>query len=242
MEIEGAQIPENDTSNWEKEKESFLNEKKAMSDKNFELVGEKKSIQAKLIGLEEQLAQIGGIEGIKKLQELKSSAENENQKKFLEEGNVKEYMESVTKKLEHKYETELQNRIRENEVLSEKYNGLRTVSRQSKIENQVNALCKKLNLQDTAGFDIALRVMNDCVFDDDDNITFKDAQGNSMQTSDYNDMNIEDYINDKRKTFKHWEKPSSYGAGTGSSFSSYSAGSVTPGSDPVNQLKNILKR
>jgi hypothetical protein len=207
--IDNSENPQNESTDWEKELQ-------ALRRNNEQLLSEKKKAQTKAFEIEQQLNQIGGAEGIQKLLELQKKAQDDTQKELLSQGKFDELMKNSIEQQKAQYEAKMQAFNEEKEKLRSDYDSLQHRVRSMNINSVVKSTCEKLNLQETAHFDIALHVMNDCRFDEHNNPIFIDENGNTRFNKQGDKFSIEDYINEQRRTYKHWEKPSTYGAGTGS--------------------------
>jgi|5B_taG_2_1085324.scaffolds.fasta_scaffold00261_24 hypothetical protein len=196
-------------SDWEKEREKLLKH-------NEEVLNEKRKSQAALKSLEQSLESIGGMEGVEKLKELQAQAETEKQKQLMSEGRFDEMLKAAVAQQQAQFDAKLTSLNEEKEAAQSNYETLQKQLRGLNVNNAVKTISQNLNLQETAYYDIALHVMNDCAYDDNNTPIFLDENGNTKFNKQGDKYTIEDYINGQRKVYRHWEKPSNNGFGKGS--------------------------
>lgn len=221
-------------TDWEKEREILIKEKE-------QLLNEKKKTQGRLQGLEEHLQSIGGLDGIEKLKELQQKSEDDKQKQLLSEGKFDEMLKMSMAQQQAQFEAKLNSVHEEKQQTVEKYNQLQQQIRSLNVNNLVKSTAQQLNLQDTAHFDIALHVLQDCSFDDNNNPVFLDQNANVRYNKQGDKFTIEDYVNEQRKIYRHWEKPSKYGFATGSSGSGSLVNMQQSAADAYSLLKENKK-
>lgn len=185
------------------ELQSQINSLKANKDA---ALSEKKKLAEQNSQLQELINSVGGAEGIQHLIELKDKAKDEKQKELLAQGKVEEVIAQTTNQLKAQYESQLKAQKEQMEQLTNKTDDYRSKYREKLVLDKVLATSKRLELADTAYKDIALHVMHDFSFDENDNPVV--VENGLKKVNEKGEIyGIDDYINDKRKEYSHWNKP-----------------------------------
>jgi hypothetical protein len=179
-------------ANLKSNKDSILQERKKLSERNSQLEG--------------LINSIGGEEGLQQLIEMKNKAQDDHQKTLLEQGKFNEAMSNTTNQLKAQYDAKLKALSEDLEKTKDESEAYKSRYREKLILDKVLSTSKRLDLADTAYKDIALHVMNDFSFDENNNpVIVEDGLKKLNGKGDV--YGIDDYINDMRKDFPHWNKP-----------------------------------
>lgn len=177
-------------------KDAALSEKKKLSEQNTQL--------------QQLIDSVGGVEGVQHLIELKNKAKDEKQKELLAQGKVEEVIAQTTNQLKAQYESQLKAQKEQMEEISYKTEDYKNKYREKLVLDKVLSTSKRLELADTAYKDIALHVMHDFSFDENDNPVI--VENGLKKVNEKGEIyGIDDYINDKRKEYSHWNKQVSTG-------------------------------
>jgi hypothetical protein len=166
----------------------------------------------------EALKSLGGAETVKRMVEMKSRFEKDEQGKLLTEGKYDEWFDRRTEALRKDHTnqlTQLQSAAEEERKLRE---SAETALRRKVLEVEVSQACVDEKVEASAYMDVQLRAQNAFVYDDDrKRLIIRDQDGGIQFGKDgKSPKTIREWLAEQKDVSRHWW-PSSKGSGAGGS-------------------------
>ena len=185
-----------------------------------ELLGEKKSAQEQLRGVQSILEKFGGEDGLSQLDELRQQLDRDETLKRIKEGKWEEVLAERTAAMTKAHQAELAKEVSLRKDLEEKLAAEGARRRRQSLETQLRQAAAE-----TKGFlpeavpDALLRALNEFDgYDDDTDTPFKkDGDGHPVLGKDgRTSLGLKEWLEDQQEKSRHWYGESLSGGASGS--------------------------